>query len=55
MAKDPEAFISLIANDANSDLIQTEIGDATGYGQSRVSDIKKAKRHLGLMDFAHAQ
>ncbi|MDR6773318.1 ATP-binding protein [Azospirillum sp. BE72] len=54
LAKDPEAFISLIANDANFGVKQAEIGDATGFGQSRVSDLKKSKRHLSLMDVAHA-
>lgn len=50
LATDPEAFVSLIANDADIGLKQTEIGEATGYGQSRVSDLKKARRHLSLME-----
>lgn len=55
LASDPEAFISLIANDLDFPLKQSEIGQATGYGQSRVSDIKKSKRHLPLMEALHAQ
>ncbi|MAY34204.1 MAG: AAA family ATPase [Rhodovulum sp.] len=54
LASDPEAFISLIANDLDFPLKQAEIGQATGYGQSRVSDIKKSKRHLTLMEAARA-
>lgn len=53
LATDPEAFVSLIANDADIGLKQTEIGEATGYGQSRISDLKKARRHAGLMEQAH--
>ena len=55
LAADPEAFVSLIANDADFGMKQTEIGEATGYGQSRVSDLKKGRRHVGLMEPAHAQ
>ena len=55
LAADPDAFISLIANDAEFPLKQAEIGQATGYGQSKVSDIKKAKRHVPLMDTSYAQ
>lgn len=55
LAADQEAFVSLIANDGALSLKQTEIGEATGYGQSRVSDLKKAKRYLPLMEVAHAQ
>lgn len=55
LAADQEAFVSLIANDSVLSLKQTEIGEATGYGQSRVSDLKKSKRHLPLMEGLHAQ
>ena len=55
LATDQEAFISLIANDPDFSMKQTDIGEATGYGQSRVSDLKKAKRHLALMEAVHAQ
>ena len=55
LAVDQEAFVSLIANDGTLSLKQTEIGEATGYGQSRVSDLKKAKRHLPLLEASHAQ
>jgi hypothetical protein len=55
LATDQEAFVSLIANDGTLSLKQTEIGEATGYGQSRVSDLKKAKRHLPLLEASHAQ
>jgi predicted XRE-type DNA-binding protein len=44
-----------MANDGTLSLKQTEIGEATGYGQSRVSDLKKAKRHLPLLEALHAQ
>lgn len=54
LATDLEAFVSLIANDADAGLKQTEIGDATGYAQSKISDLKKAKLHLPLMEAAHA-
>lgn len=54
LANDPEAFISLIANDLEFPLKQAEIGQATGYGQSKVSDIKKAKRHLLMKDVINA-
>lgn len=54
LAADREAFISLVANEPDIGLTQTEIGEATGFAQSRVSDLKKAKRHLTL-DHAHAQ
>lgn len=54
LASDPEAFVSLIANDPGLGLKQTEIGEATGIGQSKVSELKKAKRHQGLMELAHA-
>lgn len=50
LAEDRDAFISLIANDPDFGLKQAEIGEATGYGQSRVSDLKKAKRHLALTE-----
>jgi len=55
LAVDKEAFVSLIANDGALALKQTEIGEATGYGQSRVSDLKRAKRHLPLLEAPHAQ
>jgi predicted XRE-type DNA-binding protein len=55
LGADQEAFVSLIANDSALALKQTEIGEATGYGQSRVSDLKKSKRHLPLMEVSHAQ
>jgi hypothetical protein len=55
LAADREAFISLLANDQEFAMKQTEIGEATGYVQSRISDIKKAKRHLPLTETPHAQ
>lgn len=54
LAEDREAFVSLIANDADFGLKQTDIGDATGYGQSRVSELKKSRRHAALMEGPHA-
>lgn len=53
LATDPEAFVSLIANDVDLGLKQTEIGEATGYGQSRISDLKRSRKHAGLMDHVH--
>lgn len=55
LAVDQEAFISLIANDNEISLKQIEIGEATGYGQSRVSDLKKSKRHLPLIEASHVE
>lgn len=55
LATDKEAFISLIANDDDFRIKQVEIGEATGYGQSTVSDLKKSKRHLTLIEDKHAQ
>jgi hypothetical protein len=55
LATDKEAFISLIANDQDFAMKQTDIGEATGYGQSKISDLKKAKHHLALMEAVHAQ
>ena len=55
LATDKEAFISLIANDDDFRMKQIEIGEATGYGQSTVSDIKKSKRHLAVAEDKHAQ
>ena len=54
LATDPDAFISLIANDSEFPLQQAKIGQATGYGQSRVSAIKKAKLHSPLMEASRA-
>lgn len=53
LATDPEAFVSLIANDGDLGLKQIEIGEATGYGQSRISDLKRSRKHAGLMDQVH--
>ncbi len=53
LATDPEAFVSLIANDIDLGLKQTEIGEATGYGQSRISDLKRSRKHAGLMEPSH--
>lgn len=53
LAADPEAFISLITNDSNLSLKQSDISAATGYGQSKISEIKKAKRHLALMEVSN--
>ncbi|MFT3673486.1 AAA family ATPase [Aestuariivirga sp.] len=55
LAQDPEAFVSLVANDLTLAMRQSDIGDATGYGQSRVSELKKAKRHVLLLEHQHAQ
>jgi len=54
LAVDPDAFICLIANDTDFPLTQSEIGQATGYGQSKISDTKKTKKHLALMESDHA-
>ena len=50
LASDPEAFISLLANDSSVGLKQTEIGEATGIGQSKVSEIKRQQKHLMLAE-----
>lgn len=55
LAADREAFISLLANDQDFAMKQSEIGEATGYVQSRISEIKKAKRYLPLTETTHAQ
>jgi len=49
LAADPESFISLITNDSNVSMKQSDISSVTGFGQSKVSEIKKSKRHLTLM------
>ncbi len=54
LASDPEAFISLIANDGEFPLTQAEIGRATGYGQSKVSVIKKENKHLTFLEATNA-
>jgi hypothetical protein len=54
LATDQEAFISFIANDPEFPLTQALIGEAIGYGQSKVSDIKKAKKHLTLREATDA-
>lgn len=54
LATDPEAFVSLVANEPDLGLKQTEIGDATGFSQPRISELKKSRRHLPLMELAHA-
>lgn len=55
LAADKEAFISLLANDQEFTMKQNDIGEATGYVQSRISEIKKTKRHLPLTETPHAQ
>ncbi len=56
LARDTETFISLLANDSGVGLKQTEIGEATGIGQSRVSEIKRQQRHLMLAEVtSHAE
>jgi SpoVK/Ycf46/Vps4 family AAA+-type ATPase len=55
LAEDRSAFVSLIANDADIALNQDDIGRATGTAQSRVSTLKKEKRHLPMMEVANAQ
>lgn len=55
LAADPEAFVSLVANASDFDLKQTELGEATGYSQPRISELKKAQRHLPLLEAANAQ
>jgi MoxR-like ATPase len=54
LAEDREAFVSLIANDAGIGLTQIEIGEATGLAQSRVSELKKAKRYTAYIGASHA-
>lgn len=54
LATDQEAFVSLVANEPDLGLKQTEIGEATGFSQPRISELKKSRRHLPLMEQAHA-
>jgi hypothetical protein len=55
LASGQEAFVSLIANDPDIGLTQNQIGDATGFKQSRVSEIKKSRLHQALTEPGHAQ
>ena len=55
LTEDLEAFVSLAANDHDLRLKQTEIGEATGFGQSKVSEIKQKKRHLEVAERFVAQ
>ena len=54
LGTDKEAFISLLANDQEFAMKQAEIREATGYVQSRISEIKKTKRHIPLTETPHA-
>lgn len=54
LATDLEAFVSLVANEPDLGLKQTEIGDATGFSQPRISELKKSRRHLSLMELTNA-
>ncbi len=54
LASDLDAFVSLVANESDLGLKQAEIGDVTGFSQPRISELKKSKRHLLLMEDAHA-
>ena len=55
LAEDHQAFVSLIANDPDIGLDQREIGRVTGTTQSRVSTLKKEKRHVDFVERVHAQ
>lgn len=46
LARNREDFVSYAASDNNLDLTQTALGEATGFRQSKISDLKKSKRHL---------
>jgi KaiC/GvpD/RAD55 family RecA-like ATPase len=50
LARDPEVFVSYAANDPKFALTQSALGKAIGYGQSKVSDLKKAKKHLATKE-----
>lgn len=55
LAQDHQAFVSLIANDPDIGLEQKDIEYATGIKQSRVSTLKKEKRHLPFLEAVHAE
>lgn len=54
LVEDEEAFISYLANDSEFKMTQSAIGEATGFGQSRVSELKKVKRHLDIIGNSYA-
>ena len=54
LAENRDAFVSLIANDPDIDLIQKDIGRVTGTTQGRVSELKSSKRHETYLETAHA-
>lgn len=49
-----DAFISYLANDSEFKMTQSAIGEATGFGQSRVSELKKVKPHLDIIGNSYA-
>ena len=55
LASDPEAFVSLMTNDSHIAISQQDIAAATGMSKSKISDLKKSKRHLPLVEASHAK
>lgn len=54
LAKDQDAFVSLIANDPTLELKQKEIGRVTGASQGKVSELKSAKRYEQFLEVEDA-
>ena len=54
LATDPDTFISFVANDPEFGLTQKSLATATGYNQSRISDLKKMKKHITPQETANA-
>ena len=54
LATDPDTFISFVANDPEFGLTQKSLAAATGYNQSRISDLKKLKKHIAPQETANA-
>lgn len=44
LAVDPEAFLTHVTNDPSFRMTQKALGQATGYGQSKISEIKNLRR-----------
>ncbi len=55
LTNDPDAFVSMITNDSHISISQQDIAAATGMSKSKISDLKKSKRHLSLGEASNAQ
>jgi predicted transcriptional regulator len=45
----------LMTNDSHIAISQQDIAAATGMSKSKISDLKKSKRHLPLVEASHAK